>query len=301
MPSDRLPPCKKVWTTLVTNTKYLPGVLTLNYALKRVQSKYPLVVLYTDKFPKEGHAELDKRNIYKRHVESLNPATHRDYSEDPRFYECWSKLQPFSLTEFDRVVLLDSDMIIVQNMDELMDIPLNPENRVFAASHACICNPFKKPSYPKDWVPENCPFTNYYQYKYNDDWEGPPTNSGVSMCNGGLVVVLPNENNYQKILAALNSSATASYDFSDQSLISDVFRDKWVPLSYKYNALKTLKWIHTDLWKDDEVKVIHYIISPKPWEDVPDSVDITNTFRVWRDIDAERIEKEKSDSNLYKI
>lgn len=52
---------------------------------------------------------------------------------------------------------LDSDMLVMKNMDELMDIELDPADtdgegqRVFAASHACVCNPLKKPHYPKDW------------------------------------------------------------------------------------------------------------------------------------------------------
>lgn len=72
-----------------------------------------------------------------------------------RFYDCWSKLTPFSLVEYERVVQLDSDMLVRRNMDELMDIELDvPEEegrRVFAASHACVCNPLHKVHYPKDW------------------------------------------------------------------------------------------------------------------------------------------------------
>lgn len=292
MSNDYLPQDKKVWTTLVTNTKYLEGVLTLHFALRKVGSKYPLVVLYTDNFPPEGHAELDRRGIYKKHIAYLLPTEHKDYSSDPRFYDCWSKLQPFSLTEFERVGQLDSDMVVVQNMDELMDIPLNRETRVFAASHACVCNPFDKSSYPKDWIPENCAYSHYHEYKYEHAWQGPPCDAGLSMCNGGLQVVEPDLENFNKILAALDSPVTSSYEFSDQSLLSDVFKDRWVPLSYKYNALKTLKWIHADVWNSDEVKNIHYIINPKPWDDVPDSADNTNTFGVWRTVNAERLEAE---------
>jgi len=50
------------------------------------------------------------------------------------------------------VVQLDSDMMLRRNMDELMDLALDVEgDRVFAASHACVCNPLKKAHYPKDW------------------------------------------------------------------------------------------------------------------------------------------------------
>ena len=85
------------------------------------------------------------------------PSTHKDLTSEPRFYETWSKLTLFSLVDFKRVVLLDSDMLVMQNMDELMDLHLDPPeleargNKIFAASHACVCNPLKKPHYPKDW------------------------------------------------------------------------------------------------------------------------------------------------------
>ena len=146
-----------MWTTLITNTKYLSGLLTLDYSLKKAGSQYPLVALYTDTFPLEGHAALDLRGIPKQHIPYLLPSIHKDYSSDTRFYDCWSKLTPFSLTQYDRVVQLDSDMLVLRNMDELMEMELDPPseagsgNSVFAASHACVCNPLNKPHYPKDW------------------------------------------------------------------------------------------------------------------------------------------------------
>lgn len=132
--------------------------MTLDYSLKKHGSKYPLVALYTDTFPDEGHHALDIRKIPKKHVKYLLPSFEKDFTNDPRFYDCWSKLTPFSLVEYERVVQLDSDMLVLQNMDELMDIELDPAGseggpgkRVFAASHACVCNPLKKPHYPTNW------------------------------------------------------------------------------------------------------------------------------------------------------
>lgn len=115
------------------------------------------MALYTDAFPEEGHKALDARGILKQHVAYLLPSTPKEYTNDPRFYDCWSKLTPFSLTEYERVVQLDSDMLVLNNMDELMELDLDPPsqngdgNRVFACSHACTCNPLKKPHYPKEW------------------------------------------------------------------------------------------------------------------------------------------------------
>jgi len=60
-------------------------------------------------------------------------------------------------------VQLDSDMLVLQNMDELMELELDSPDkggkgaRVFAASHACVCNPLGKKHYPKDWYRQTRP------------------------------------------------------------------------------------------------------------------------------------------------
>ncbi|KAJ4302378.1 hypothetical protein N0V88_002522 [Collariella sp. IMI 366227] len=55
------------------------------------------------------------------------------YPHDPRFRDCFTKLAAFSLTGYSRIVLLDADMLVLRNMDELMDVPLDGEKRLFAA------------------------------------------------------------------------------------------------------------------------------------------------------------------------
>ncbi|KAL1958519.1 hypothetical protein VTO42DRAFT_4383 [Malbranchea cinnamomea] len=293
----------KVWTTLITNLEYLSGLLTLHYSLKKVGSKYPLVALYTDSFPAEGHAALDARGIVKRHVPYLLPSVHKDYSNDTRFYDCWSKLTPFSLVEYERVVQLDSDMLVLRNMDELMDLELDDPSmegtgsRVFAAGHACLCNPLKKPHYPKDWIPSNCAFTSQHSDPSAAQTTAPPPTGGLGIPNGGLQVVNPSTAIYNLILARLqNPASTSTYDFADQSLLADLFPGRWVSLPYVYNALKTLRWkgVHDAIWRDEEVKNVHYILSPKPWDEKRDEGN-DESHQWWWKINDERLEKEKKD------
>ncbi|MCJ1311763.1 hypothetical protein MMC25_005436 [Agyrium rufum] len=296
---------KKVWTTLITNTKYLSGLLTLDYSLKQQKSAYPLVALYTETFPPEGLEALKRRKIPFKKVIYLLPSVHKDYSNDARFYDCWSKLTPFSLTEYDRVVQLDSDMLVLQNMDELMELELDdpslgPEEgkRVFAASHACACNPLKKAHYPKDWVPENCAFTTQHDSPDEAQSQGAPCNAGFGMVNGGLQVVNPSQALYDAITAHMSSSSSIEdYEFADQSLLSDLFKNRWVPLPYVYNALKTLRWkgVHDAIWRDDRVKNVHYILSPKPWdeEEGAERGEREETHRWWWDLNRKRLDEEK--------
>ncbi|MCJ1272357.1 hypothetical protein MMC21_000143 [Puttea exsequens] len=296
--ATRVVDSEKVWTTLITNTAYLSGLLTLDYTLKKHESKYPLVALYTDTFPIEGHKALDIRKIPKKHVKYLLPSVHKDFSNDPRFYDCWSKLTPFSLVEYGRVVQLDSDMLVLKNMDELMDIELDSPHsdgrgkRVFAASHACVCNPLKKPHYPKDWIPENCAFTSQHSDPNRSQKEGAPSTAGLGIPNGGLQVVNPSTALYNLILERLaNSTSISSYEFADQSLLGDLFNGRWVAIPYIYNALKTLRDVHAPIWRDAEVKNVHYILSPKPWDEGGGQSHETHPW--WVEAHEKRLQEEK--------
>jgi len=96
------------------------------------------------------------------------------------------------------------------------------------------------------------------------------------------------------ILAQLETDAVLSYDFPDQDLLADLFRARWVTLPYVYNALKTLRWkeVHAPIWRDDQVKTIHYILGPKPWNEEPGNhADETHTW--WWDANKERVEYER--------
>ncbi|KAE8395363.1 nucleotide-diphospho-sugar transferase [Aspergillus alliaceus] len=292
---------EKVWASLITNLSYLPGILTLSHSLKATQTVYPFIALYTPTFPTEGLAALQARGIRTQAVSTVQPGQSRVFVQDPRFNETWNKLIVFSLVEYDRIVLLDGDMLVRKNMDELMDVPLdepnseldgeeNTKGRVFAASHACACNPLQKPHYPKTWVPLNCAFTSQHSDPVQAQSSGAPAAAGVAMLNSGLLVVRPSLSTWAEIQAGLQMpERTDRYDFPDQELLSDVFRGRWVALPYVYNALKTLRWagVHDAIWRDDEVKNVHYIFDKKPWQEDPDN-GMDETSRWWWEANRHR-------------
>lgn len=278
---------------------YLPGLLTLAYSIRRSGSAYPLVALYTDSFPEEGIAALDARGIPRQRIPYLVPTCDRVFTEDTRFYDCWSKLAPFSLTEYSRIVQLDSDMLVLRNMDELMELELDGDKkgadskRVFAAGHACVCNPLKKKHYPKNWIPSNCAFTTQHADADAAQTRAPATDaSPLGFINGGLQVVNPSAALYDQIVEHMNTGKV-DMDFADQSLLSDLYRDRWVPLPYTYNALKTMRraGVHDAIWRDEEVKNVHYILSPKPWDEIGPDGEFTGTEEShgwWVGFDRER-------------
>jgi alpha-N-acetylglucosamine transferase len=49
--------------------------------------------------------------------------------------------------------MLDSDMLVRQNIDDLFDLDL--PNDWIAAAHVCACNPRQLAHYPADWCVNN--------------------------------------------------------------------------------------------------------------------------------------------------
>lgn len=115
------------------------------------------------------------------------------------------------------------------------------------------------------------------------------------MLNSGLLVINPSDSLYEAIIKGLtDSSAVESYEFADQSILSDLFEGRWVTLPYVYNALKTLRLegVHSQIWRDQEVKNIHYIFSRKPWTEKPGESN-DETHRWWWTVNLERLSVER--------
>lgn len=284
-----------IWATLLTSIDYLPGVLVLEWALKKHQSKYPLVVLYTRELDPSCVNALIEKGIETLPIDSLQPETSPDLTSDPRFHSTWSKLALFNLTQYNRIVQLDCDMLPIGNMDELMEI--NLLGCPFASTHACVCNPNNFKHYPDDWKADNCVFTNHDHYlnfafethfKIPTDSIGPLSIEGLAKCNSGILIVEPNLENFNLIKHQLLNPKTKEYQFPDQDLLADVFNKQWLSISYIYNAFKTFQICHPDLWDLNKIKNIHYILSPKPWN-VKRGLHDDPSFELWWDANDSRL------------
>ena len=92
------------------------------------------------------------------------------------------------------------------------------------------------------------------------------------LLNSGLVVLYPSKQLFNNITDFLaKSPLVPTFSFPDQDLLAEFFKGKWQPLPWCYNALKTLRLIHKPLWRDDEIRCLHYILHDKPWSRPPGS------------------------------
>lgn len=116
-------------------------------------------------------------------------------------------------------------------------------------------------------IPANCAHTaNVHPLSL------PPSSTDTtprpySQLNSGTVVLNPSEELSQAIVDfLLTHDKISEFSFPDQDLLTAFFKGKWKPLPWYYNALKTLRFIHPNEWRDEEVRCLHYILPDKPWQ-----------------------------------
>ncbi|WP_305001766.1 glycosyltransferase family 8 protein [Salinibacterium soli] len=255
------------WVTLLTQPEYVVGVRALRASLEASGSSIPLVVMVTEAISEQTRRLLSDEGCMLRDVAPLRPAGGSvDSYANARFAEVWTKLAVWGLTEFDRVVFLDADMLVIRNMDELFSLDLAEGS--MAACHACRCNPNRIASYPSNWTPDAC----FYTYCRGADHVTEP-GATDNYLNGGLLVLSPDDAVLAEMLRLLAAVDDLSrYPFAEQDFLNEFYRDRWRPLPYVYNALKTLPHQHPSLWDPAAVKNVHYIID-KPWTKPLDPAD----------------------------
>ena len=128
------------YVTFLSNKNYLDGVLTLHKSLQLVKAKYPLHCLLSMNVEDEvirileansiGCVQLKECVTTDTGVNSLAWASNWNYTFD--------KLYMWGLTQFDKIVFIDADMIVTANIDHLF------EKKAFSAALAGVLFPTGK-------------------------------------------------------------------------------------------------------------------------------------------------------------
>jgi Alpha-N-acetylglucosamine transferase len=237
--------CKKVFITVLSTNDYLKGVLLLNESIKNTNSKYRLVVLVTKSISDYSLTVLNLCNIESILIENevlVNLSGRNNDSSCSHWNNTFEKLQIFNQVQFDKVVYLDSDMFVIENIDELFD----------KEHMSAVCAGAELPE--------------------NTEWKGN--------LNSGLIVLKPEKKIYEDLIALLPKVSNTLINFGDQDIIQEYVKDDW-PLNLwlddSYNMFSIyIDWyvkfmsygtVYTNKCSKGEknIKIVHYIGYPKPW------------------------------------
>ena len=149
-----------IYTTLLSSVDYIWGVLILNQSLKKVHSKYLLIVCITTEMSSNEKIIdiLNKENINYLIVRTIpyNPNT---IDLKGNILNTASKIQIFKQTQFDKIIYIDADVLILQNIDDLFNYPngsiLQWPNQPYGMSGLFVFNPKYQPYDIYEFLIEN--------------------------------------------------------------------------------------------------------------------------------------------------
>src|SRR5262245_24145258 len=111
---------KRAYVTMLTRADgYAPGVEALGASLRASGTSEPMVVIATPEVSPRVRARLAVQGWWVRDVDPPCGSNGAPWPLSARFAEGLVKLRAWQLTEFDRVVYLDADTLVLRNVDEL--------------------------------------------------------------------------------------------------------------------------------------------------------------------------------------
>ncbi|KAJ8608818.1 hypothetical protein CTAYLR_009358 [Chrysophaeum taylorii] len=107
------------FVTLLTDNSYLPGTQVLLHSLRETRTKRALVVMVTSEVSARSRAKLSSADRVIQVEPIPNP---HEASDAPWQGSGYTKLRAWELEEYDRVVYIDTDAIVLEPLEELFEL-----------------------------------------------------------------------------------------------------------------------------------------------------------------------------------
>jgi len=259
-------------TLIMYNPQYIYGALVMGHSLKLSKTKHELVCMITD----------DLYNYYGKYIELvydrviiipyLEYKNHKLYSiKQKEIYNEWytiayTKWQCLQLVEYKKICFLDSDLIILNNIDHLFNTP---------APAACFVNYWSEFGYTKK---------NYYKdIKINEKIPNKIVKRGLTdsfTLVAHCVILEPNileYNQFKQFVQTQFKPSRKCISMTDEQSLASFYLTigkQWTQLHHVYN---TIPWkmvsTNTVIEKTTSIDdiifnkpyILHYFNKTKPW------------------------------------
>ena len=226
---DNKPNPQEVFVTVLNTDNYLPGVLVLEKSIRDLCS-HQLFVLASQGLNESTYKALNSRGISYGFADDI-PVDPTLFDNVKTEFSHWKKtlfkMRIFELTQYDKIVFIDSDIILLEPVDDLFDWP---------DMSATIAGR----SYPG-----------------NESW---------STLNSGVMVIIPRENFVDYLVDLVPVVAAKKPSFGDQDVLSEYFAGWENDEPRHIPEANNVFFDHYQFYlKHGGVKALHFIGARKPW------------------------------------
>lgn len=116
------------YISYVCSDNFIPGVVALYNSVRNAGCENDFLVLVTDDVTEEARQILAERNLQIVNVEKVfYNGEHKDkildrYGKIDESWKMFTKLNIWKQTKYEKLIYLDADTIVLENIDELFDI-----------------------------------------------------------------------------------------------------------------------------------------------------------------------------------
>ncbi|KAL6707317.1 hypothetical protein ACN47E_004305 [Coniothyrium glycines] len=205
-----------------------------------------VVVMVTPRVSKSRITRLRQDGAIVHTIDFLQSETHWEKGDSNRWNNVMSKLRVWQMTQYDRILMLDSDVMLLHPLDGVFDDPaaqIRPtvdedEDREFPETN----NPTKFTPIEGIELPSTYLLASLSEID-NSNHDFPPTyTTGIktpSYFNAGFFMLAPSEAVFEYYVALLNTPNSFDPRYPEQNLLNTAHHWKgpmpWKELSYKWN------------------------------------------------------------------
>nr|QCQ29596.1 galactinol synthase [Camellia fraterna] len=269
---------KRAYVTFLAGTgDYVKGVVGLAKGLRKVKSAYRLVVAILPDVPEEHREILRSQGCIVHEIEPIYPPENHVQFAMAYYVINYSKLRIWNFEEYSKMVYLDADIQVFENIDHLFDMA----DGYFYAVMDCFCE--------KTWSHSAQYSIGYCQQcPEKVTWPAEMGSPPPLYFNAGMFVYEPRRMTYESLLQTLR--ITPPTPFAEQDFLNMFFQHKYKPIPPIYNLVLAMLWRHRENIELEKVKVVHYCAAgSKPWrytgkEVNMDREDIKMLVAKWWDV-----------------
>jgi len=244
---------KRAFFSALFTDNYILGALLLGYTLKQHHSNIDMfIIIIDDKLSKHSLCALKLGGWNPVYVSNIAPPLPGTW---PHFVNQFTKLILWNMTEFDSIVYLDADTLVLSDISHL---------------HALVEDPLR---------------TGFDFAAAADHWNG----KFAYHFNAGVLVLHPCQFVFKELMQT--SKIEGNYDpvMAEQAFLNAFYQLRYLQLPLIYNVNLALYSGYPDLWRilKKDFKIVHFTLNkpflnpnaPSNEEPVSLYLDVWNTYR----------------------
>lgn len=261
-------PTKYAYCSLLYgNNQYFLDAITFGYSIYQSGTPFDRILICTKDVPYENRKQLSR--FYNRiFVVKELEVDDRYFESKNRWYGVFNKIYAFYLDEYEKILLMDTDMLIMKSEKILTETNAVP-------SFCMTDEIFEKYEAP-------CAMVYDKEYIMTSGKKIPSKliedhlKEKISTLNAGVMLIKPSKSVFKDMIWKLSTKSDVKKEpckFPEEGFLNMYFKERWTSLPMKYNLnplfceeMKEMKEICEMMKKmrEEEIAVIHFA-GYKPW------------------------------------